>query len=294
MTRPSTRDLRARSVLAGDASAAAAEFDAALLPPSVVSSAAFFDVDNTMLHGSSIFHLARGLYRRKFFSTRQIAANAVDHFRFRMLGETPEAVANARSSALAFIAGHRVTDLKELVEEIFDEVLADRICPGAESLAQLHLDAGERVWLVTAAPVEVARLMANRLGLTGALGTVAEHLDGVYTGELVGDILHGAAKAEAVRGLADAEGLELSECSAYSDSINDLPLLELVGHPCAVNPDARLRRHAAVAGWRTRDYRTGRKAARLGLVTAGISGATVGALSAAKAARNGLSRRRVR
>jgi HAD superfamily hydrolase (TIGR01490 family) len=285
MTRPSTRDLRARSVLAGAASAAPAQLEAALKTPPAGQSAAFFDVDNTMLQGASMFHLARGLYRRRFFTTAEIARKAIDQLRFRWQGETPESVANARAAALAFIAGHRVSEVQILVEEIFDEVIADRIWPGTKALAQLHLDAGERVWLVTAAPVEVARLLARRLGLTGALGTVAEQVDGVYTGGLVGDILHGPAKAEAVRTLAAHEGLDLARCAAYSDSVNDLPMLELVGRPCAINPDRKLRRHAAVAGWRVYDYRTGRKAARLGLVTAGASGVTLGAVSAAVAIR---------
>ncbi|HEU4946003.1 MAG TPA: HAD-IB family hydrolase [Kribbella sp.] len=293
MTRP-TRDLRARSVLAGEAAAAAAELEAALETPPAVDSAAFFDVDNTMLQGASIFYLAKGLYRRKFFTTSEIARKALDQLRFRLRGETPESVANARSSALSFIAGHRVSEVQILIEEIFDEVMADRIWPGTMALAQLHLDAGERVWLVTAAPVEVARLLARRLGLTGALGTVAAQRDGVYTGELVGDILHGPAKAEAVRALAAREGLDLALCAAYSDSVNDLPMLQLVGHPCAINPDAKLRRHAEVAGWRIRDYRTGRKAARLGLLTVGASGATLGAVSAAAALRGRVRRRHAR
>jgi HAD superfamily hydrolase (TIGR01490 family) len=285
MTRPSTRDLRSRSVLAGEASAAAAEVEAALTTPPEVHSAAFFDVDNTMLQGASVFHLARGLYRRRFFTTREIAAKAVDQLRFRLRGETPESVAEARASALAFIAGHRVSEVRILVEEIFDEVMADRIWPGTKALAQMHLDAGERVWLVTAAPVEVAQLLARRLGLTGALGTVAEQVDGVYTGQLVGDILHGPAKAEAVRALALREDLDLSRCAAYSDSANDLPMLKLVGRPCAINPDHKLRRHAEAHGWSVRDYRTGRKAARIGLFAAGASGAVVGAVSAAVAIR---------
>jgi HAD superfamily hydrolase (TIGR01490 family) len=285
MTRPSTRDLRARSVLAGEASAAAAELEAALATPPDVHGAAFFDVDNTMLQGASVFHLARGLYRRKFFTTREIASKAVDQVRFRIRGETPDSVASARASALAFIAGHRVSEVEILMEEIFDELMAERIWPGTKALAQMHLDAGERVWLVTAAPVEVARLLARRLGLTGALGTVAEQVDGVYTGQLVGDILHGSAKAEAVRALAQREDLDLSRCAAYSDSANDLPMLELVGHPCAVNPERALRRHAEANGWRIRDYRTGRKAARVGLLAAGAAGAVVGAVSAAVAIR---------
>ena len=116
--------------------------------------------------------------------------------------------------------------------------MADKIWPGTRALAQTHLDAGQRVWLVTATPVELADVIARRLGLTGALGTVAEHVDGVYTGQLVGEPLHGQAKAEAVRALAEREGLDLRAASAYSDSANDIPMLSLVGHPCAINPDS--------------------------------------------------------
>ena len=98
--------------------------------------------------------------------------------------------------------------------------------------------------------METATIIARRLGLTGALGTVAESVGGVYTGKLVGEPLHGPAKAEAVRALAAAEGLDLSHCAAYSDSANDIPMLSLVGHPYAINPDSRLRKHAREQGWR--------------------------------------------
>ena len=250
------------------------------------ASAAFFDVDNTVMQGASIFHLARGLHRRKFFTTREILGAAWKQTYFRMVGvEDPEHVADARASALNFIEGHRVEELEELGEEIFEEAMAHRIWPGTRALAQLHLDQGQRVWLVTAAPIEIARIIAQRLGLTGAIGTVSEHRDGVYTGRLVGAMLHGAAKGEAVRALADLEGLDLERCSAYSDSYNDLPMLTLVGDPCAINPDAKLRDHARANGWRVRDYRTGRKAARAGLVTAGLAGAATGSVAAAVAIR---------
>jgi HAD superfamily hydrolase (TIGR01490 family) len=277
-------------VLAGEASAAAAELEAALATPSVSHAAAFFDVDNTLLQGAAVFHLARGLYRRRFFTPAEIAAKAWQQLRFRLQGETPDSVAKARASALSFIAGHRVSEVEILVEEIFDELMADKIWPGTKALAQQHLDAGERVWLVTASPVEVARVLARRLGLTGALGTVAAQSDGVYTGVLVGDILHGPAKAEAVRALAEHEELDLTACSAYSDSVNDLPMLEMVGNPWAINPDNRLRQHARAAGWQVRDYRTGRRATRLVLLTAGASGVTLGAVSAAVAIQRCLSR----
>jgi phosphoserine phosphatase len=135
------------------------------------------------------------------------------------------------------------------------------------------------VWLVTATPVELASIIAHRLGLTGALGTVAEVVDGKYTGRLVGELMHGPAKAEAVLALAEREGLDLSRCTAYSDSANDLPMLSLTGTAVAVNPDTELRAIARSRGWLVRDFRTGRKAAKYGLPAVGaaaVSGAAVG------------------
>jgi HAD superfamily hydrolase (TIGR01490 family) len=279
-------NLRQRSTLAGEAAAAAAEVETALATPANPSVAAFFDVDNTMMQGASIFHLARGMHRRQFFTTREILSAAWKQAYFRIVGvEDPDHVAETRASALSFIAGHTVAELEALGEEIFDEAMAHRIWPGTRALAQMHLDQGERVWLVTAAPIEIAQIIARRLGLTGALGTVAEHVDGVYTGRLVGEMLHGPAKGEAVKALAAREGLDLGACSAYSDSFNDLTMLSLVGDPCAVNPDARLRSYARQHGWRIRDYRTGRKAARAGLLAGAVAGAASGAVAAGLAVR---------
>nr|WP_228500507.1 HAD-IB family hydrolase [Nocardioides agariphilus] len=272
--------------MAGEAAAAEADLEIALATPADPEAAAFFDVDNTLMQGASIFHLARGLYRRRFFTTREIASAAWKQAKFRIVGsEDPDHVADAQASALAFIEGHTVLELEQLGEEIFDEAMAARIWPGTRALAQLHLDQGQRVWLVTAAPVEIAGIIARRLGLTGALGTVAEHVDGVYTGRLVGGMLHGPAKAEAVAALAEREGLDLARCSAYSDSANDLPMLSIVGHAFAINPDVRLRAHARREGWRVYDYRTGRKAARAGLLTGTVAGGVAGAVAAALAVR---------
>ena len=163
--------------------------------------------------------------------------------------------------------------------------VADKIWSGTRALAQQHLDAGERVWLVTATPVELAEIIAGRLGLTGALGTVAESVDGVYTGRLIGDVLHGEAKAAAVRRLAIREGLDFAQCAAYSDSINDMPMLSLVGRPVAVNPDSALRGEARQRGWEVRDFRTGRKAARIGIPAAAGIGAVAGGIAAGMALR---------
>ena len=271
MAAPSDRskrlNLKQRSKLAGEAAAAAAEVETALALPADTHAAAFFDVDNTVMQGASIFHLARGLYRRKFFTTRDLVGAAYKQAYFRIAGvEDPEHVAEARNSALAFIAGHTVAELEELGEEIFDEAMAHRIWPGTRALAQLHLDEGQRVWLVTAAPIEIAQVIARRLGLTGAMGTVAEHVDGVYTGHLVGDMLHGPAKAEAIMALAEREGLDLAQLLGVLRLPQRPAHASLVGDPCAINPDPKLRAHAREHGWRIRDYRTGRKAARAGLI----------------------------
>jgi HAD superfamily hydrolase (TIGR01490 family) len=239
-----------------------------------LQAAAFFDVDNTLMRGASLYHFARGLAARKMFGPRDLAKMAWGQMSFRLRGtESSDHIDAARQSALAFVAGHGVAEIMALGEEIYDETMADRIWAGTRALAERHLDAGERVWLVTATPVELAGIIARRLGLTGALGTVAETEDGVYTGRLVGGLMHGEAKAAAITALADREGLNLARCAAYSDSTNDLPMLLLVGHPSVVNPDSELRAEARRRGWPVHDFRAGRKATMIALpVAAGAAG----------------------
>ncbi len=295
------RSATPRSVLAGEAAAEAAlaapekdgtlpateqpaRPEAAFPVAGDPRAAAFFDLDNTVMQGAALFHFGRGLYKRKFFHKRDLLRFAWQQTWFRLAGsEDPAHMQDARDSALSIVKGHRVEELMAIGEEIYDEYMAGKIWPGTRALAQAHLDAGQRVWLVTAAPVETATIIARRLGLTGALGTVAESVNGVYTGRLVGEPLHGPAKAEAVKALAAARGLDLERCAAYSDSSNDIPMLSLVGHPYAINPDSALRRHAREHEWRLRDYRTGRKAARIGLPAAAGIGAVAGGAAAAVA-----------
>jgi HAD superfamily hydrolase (TIGR01490 family) len=263
---------------------AVAELDAALKPPLDPTAAGFFDVDNTMIQGASIYYLARGLAARKYFTTGDLLRFGVRQLRFRVLAAEHGAdMSQARDAALAFVAGRSVDELRQLSEEIFDEMMAERIWSGTHALARLHLDAGQRVWLVTAAPVELGAVIAQRLGLTGAIGTVAEIKDSVYTGRLVGDMMHGPAKADAITDLAAKEGLDLARCSAYSDSVNDLPMLSAVGRPVAVNPDSALRRAARERGWEIRDFRTGRKAAKVAVPAALGAGVVAGAVAAAVA-----------
>lgn len=254
--------------------------------PADPTAAAFFDVDNTMIVGASIFHFAKGMAARKLFSWRDLARFTARQARLRLRGENSTDMHHTRESALAFVAGKKVEEIIALGEEIYDEEIADKVWPGTHALALQHIDAGRPVWLVTATPVELATIIAQRLRLTGALGTVAETDAGLYTGRLVGEVLHGEAKAAAVRDLAEREGLDLSRCAAYSDSINDLPLLGSVGRPVAVNPDSALRAEARARGWEIRDFRTGRRAAVVG----GSATLGLGAVGAALAAGVALGR----
>ena len=252
-------DLIRASQVAGEAAAAAAEVTPRAFVEPDLTGAAFFDVDNTVMRGASIFHLARGLAKRKFFTVREVGDFAWKQAKFVVNGsEDLEDMASATEAGLAFVQGKRVDDVVSLGEEIFDELMARKLWPGTLALAQGHLDRGQRVWLVTATPVELASIIAERLGLTGALGTVSEIEHGVYTGRLVGAPLHGKAKAEAVRALAEREGLDLVRCTAYSDSANDVPMLSIVGRAVAVNPDGALRKHARAVGWVIHDYRRSR------------------------------------
>lgn len=246
------------------------------------TAAAFFDVDNTMMQGASIFYFAQGLAARKFFPAGALTSFAWQQLRFRVVGKELSAaeIRTSREQALSFVAGRSSQQFVDVGEEIYDELMAGRIWFGTLALAHMHLAAGQRVWLVTATPVELATIIARRLGLTGALGTVAETVDGVYTGRLVGDILHGAAKAQAVRALATHEGLDLHRCTAYSDSANDIPMLSMVGTAVAVNPDPDLREVARTRGWEIRDFRASRRAAKIGVPSALGLGVAAGAVAA--------------
>jgi len=231
-----------------------------------------------MMRGASIFYLAMALAKQRQLTVSQISRFAVKQLRFVTSGsENLNDVASVTSSALAFVEGRAVDDFTEFGENVFDDTMVNKLIPGTLDLAKTHLDAGDQVWLVTATPVELAQLLARRLGLTGGLGTVSEVVDGRYTGRLMGKPLHGAAKADAIRELAQREGLDLDLCAAYSDSANDIPMLSAVGHPTAVNPDPKLRKHARAQGWAIVDFRRRQTARRAALpLGAGAAGAAAG------------------
>ena len=227
-----------------------------------MSRAAFFDVDNTLIKGSVLFCVGAGMVRHGLVTRRDIARHAGQHVAYRWRGEDLGDLAGVRERALRLCAGLTVADAVALGEQVYDERVAGRIWEGTRRLAERHLAVDDQVWLVTGAPVELAEIIARRLRFQGALGTVAEVEAGAWTGRLVGEVLHGPAKAMAVQRLAEGRGLDLEACSAYSDSINDLPLLETVGHPHAVNPDRRLRGIATERDWPLHDFRIRRALSR--------------------------------
>lgn len=234
--------------------------------------AAFFDVDNTIIRGASSFHLAKALYRRGFFKTRDIIVFAIKQARYLVYGESKKDIDEVRARALTLMKGHSVAEVIAVGEEVYDQVLANRIYEGTKKLLEQHLAAGHQVWLVTATPAEVGDLIARRLGATGALTTHVESFEGFYTGRLVGEMMHGEAKSTGVKKLAAKQNIKLAESFAYGDSMNDVPLLNTVGNPCAINPDARIRKHAQIVGWPTRDFRAKNKVAKRSITTASFTG----------------------
>ena len=235
--------------------------------------AAFFDLDKTLIPGSSLFLLARGAYSRDYYRVRDLLRVGVRQFMFRLNGESAKGIESTREQTLEFVAGRPVSELEEMGREIAEERILPRVYEGITKVIDQHRVAGDLTFLCTASPIELAELIASSLDMTGALGTEAEvSRDGRYTGRLGPQgILHGPAKAEAVKALAAARDIDLSESYAYSDSINDLPLLEAVGHPIAVNPDHDLKREARERGWPVYELRTRRPLLLFGIPSAFVA-----------------------
>lgn len=220
------------------------------------SAVAFFDIDNTLLRGASLFHLARGMHRSGLISNRDIARFAWKARHFARRGENLSHLDAVRSRAIQLASGVPVVRIEELSRDIYERYTESALWPESVALARHHLAGGHEVWLLSATPQVLAQQIAERLGLTGAAGTALRVEHGHYTGEFDGPLMHGARKAEAATEIASRVGVRLADCHAYSDSLNDLPLLQSVGHPAAVNPDRGLRAHALAVGWPVLEHRT--------------------------------------
>lgn len=239
--------------------------------------AAFFDLDKTLIPGSSLFLLARGMYARDYYRVRDLLRFGWRQLVYRVGGESEGGVETTRESTLDFVAGRPVAELEEMGREIAEERILPRVYEGITRVIDHHRTAGDLTFLCTASPIELAELISESLEMTGALGTRAEVENGHYTGRLTPDgVLHGEAKAAAVVDLAARYDIDLAESYAYSDSINDLPLLELVGHAIAVNPDADLKRAARAMGWPVYELRTRRPLLLFGIPSAFVAAGLFG------------------
>ena len=222
-------------------------------------SAAFFDLDRTLISGSSAFVLGIAAWRGKLVPTHQFVRDAVSALDFALTGASDETSMAVRDRILGVVKDVRVDDLVALNADIVPKLM-ERVRPESRRLIELHRDAGRATYIVSASPIELVEPLAKALGMTAGIGTRSTIHDGVYTGELDGPFCYGPGKVEAMQALAREQGLELDRCWAYSDSASDLPMLQAVGHPVAVNPDAKLQRHANQEGWPVVEFRKRTKA----------------------------------
>ena len=229
--------------------------------------AAFFDLDRTLIAGSSAFQFGRAAYKAGLVTRRQLATDAWENVLFRLRGSTDAGTDALRDRVGEMLQGVRVRDLQRLAPDVLAGVLP-RVYPQMLQLAYEHQDAGRPIFICTAASQEMAELMAIVLTFDGAVGSVSEVVDGHYTGRPGGPFTYREGKAQALRELAAAEGIDLAASYAYSDSESDLPMLRLVGHPVAVNPDTELGRIARAEGWEVlRFERLGRRLRVAGAAT---------------------------
>lgn len=243
--------------------------------------AAFFDLDRTIIGGSSAFTLGWVAYRRGLVPTRQLLNDAANAVAFQFAGASDEKTDAVKNRILGAIEGVEVNTLTGLADEVIPRLLAD-VRREARGLIDLHNDAGRDTFIVSASPVELVTRFADEIGMTGGLGTVSEVVDGVYTGNLAEPFCYGEGKADAINKIAAERGYDLAHSYAYTDSAGDLPMLEAVGHPVAVNPDSALETIAFHRGWpivefsRTRKKVIKRTTAATGAAALAITGYAIG------------------
>lgn len=238
--------------------------------------AAFFDLDRTLISGSSLYTFGRVAWRNGMVSTSQLLSDVRSALVFRFSGSTDDSAAGVRDRVLDAIEGVSVAELTALGDDIIPR-LVDDVRREAQGFLELHREAGRDTYMVTASPIEIVQRLSEELGMTGAIATVAEIVDGVYTGELSEPFCYGPGKALAISKLAAERGYDLALSYSYSDSVSDLPMLELVGHPVAVNPDRELERIARARSWPIVEFsRTAKRVIGTTTAAVGAVGLAVG------------------
>ena len=209
----------------------------------------FSDIDNTVVFGASIYHFGWEAFSYGMITWRDVIPALFDQRHFVRSGENEDRMANTRERALALVTGHTLDDFITVAKATWETRMRKRLFPEMVEVLSAHRDLGHRVFLASASPRELVEVMAEGLGLSGGLGTELHVTDGVFTGDFDGPLLHGEHKAKAVFDMAATMEVDRGKLVAYSDSIADLPLLEGVGFPVAVNPDRRLHHIARERDW---------------------------------------------
>jgi HAD superfamily hydrolase (TIGR01490 family) len=256
---------------------------------SVPRAAAFFDLDRTLMAGSSGMHFARAAYRTGMVRRALLVRWGLEHVRFRLRGSTDERTAEVLSEVKELLSGVPEREIERLAPDLLAGVLP-RIYPPMLEEVRVHQDAGRATFIVSAAGNGLVEILARVLGMDGGIGTRYEvDGDGVLTGAIVEPFVYGDGKVAAMRAFAAQHEIDLEESWAYSDSASDLPMLRVVGRPVAVNPDAELARIAADEGWQVMRFeRLGR---RLAIAGATVIAAAVGGMGTALARRRPGGRR---
>ncbi len=216
--------------------------------------AAFFDLDKTIISKSSSLALSRPLYRAGMVSRSALLKGIYAQLVYLLMGADEKRMDRAKEAMVALSKGWDQTAVEEIVRDVLINLIDPYVYQEALDLIALHRALGREVFVVSSSPEEVVKPLAEHFGATGVIATRAEIVEGKYTGNLE-FYAYAANKAEAIVEIAERRGLDLARSYAYSDSATDLPMLEAVGNPVAVNPDRDLRREAEKRGWQIRYFR---------------------------------------
>ncbi|MGH3666438.1 MAG: HAD family hydrolase [Egibacteraceae bacterium] len=243
----------------------------------MTDSAAFFDLDRTLMSGSSAYYFGKACYREGLLPLPRLVGDGLHGLVFRVFGASDEKSEALRDRILESVVGTEAETLRRLAPSVVEELLP-KIRPEAQSLLDMHTAAGRDLYIISASPIEIVGELARALDIAGGLGTESEIVDGCYTGRLAAPFCYGEGKADHIRKLAADREYDLAKCYAYSDSASDLPMMLLVGHPVAVNPDRPMTAVAHQRGWPVVEFnRQAKQIAKVGIAsTLTVGGATAG------------------
>lgn len=216
--------------------------------------AAFFDLDKTIVARSSPLVLGRSFFKEGLISRSLLLKSLYAQLMFQLMGADEEKMERMRQEAARLTAGWEQDKVRSVVTEVLEEVMSPLIYAEALELMHDHRAAGRIICIVSSSPEEVVEPLAKMLAVDRFIATKPQIVDGKYTGEL-DFYAYGPHKAEAIKSLASEIGIDLGSSFAYSDSVTDLPMLEVVGNPVVVNPDKQLRRLAAERDWQVEFFR---------------------------------------